>query len=66
MDIIRILLFILQIFVLIYTKNNSSIHDLLADTVVVEFSTQEIFESVDELHERIKEEKAREAAEAAY
>lgn len=60
------LLLLLQIGVMIRSKTNSCIHDLLADTVVVEFSTQQIFESNEELQEFIKAEKAREAAEAAY
>lgn len=43
---ITLLLFlILQIGVIIYTKTNSAIHDLLCDTVVVDLSTQMIFET---------------------
>lgn len=43
------LLAILEIGVMIYTKTNSSIHDLLSDSVVVDMSTQKIFASNDEL-----------------
>jgi uncharacterized RDD family membrane protein YckC len=39
------LLFILQFIVILVSKTNSSIHDLLSDTVVVDMSTQKIFES---------------------
>ena len=60
------LMVLLELGVLIFTSTNSCIHDLLSDTVVVEFSTQEIFKTVDELNERIKAEQAKEAAEAAY
>ena len=37
------ILLILQIAVMIKTPTNSSIHDLLADTAVVDFSSQQIF-----------------------
>ncbi len=40
---------ILQLFVMISSKTNSSIHDLLSDTVVVDMSTQVIFESEEAL-----------------
>ena len=39
------LFFVLQMGVLLFTQNHSSIHDLLSDTVVVDFSSQNIFES---------------------
>ena len=60
------LLMALQIGVLIYTKTNSCIHDLLADTVVVDFPSQRMFETQEELEDYIKAEQARAAAEAAY
>ena len=44
-----LLLLILQIFVMIKTQTNSSIHDLLSDTVVVDYASQQIFESEEEL-----------------
>ena len=47
--IVVALLLILQIGVMLATKTNSSIHDLLSDTVVVDFATQQIFESEEEL-----------------
>ena len=43
------LLLVLQIGVMIYTKTNSSIHDLLSDTVVVEYASQQIFETEEDL-----------------
>lgn len=47
--IMLFLLLVLQIGVMIYTKTNSSIHDLLSDTVVIEFASQQIFESEEAL-----------------
>ncbi len=47
--IIALLLFYaLQIFVMCYTQTNSAIHDLLTDTVVVDFASQMIFETEEE------------------
>lgn len=43
------LILLLQIVMVIITKTNSAIHDLLADTVVVDLGSQRIFESEDEL-----------------
>ena len=40
---------ILQLVVMIMSSTNSTIHDLLSDTVVVDMSTQKIFESNDAL-----------------
>ena len=48
--VITILLLLgLQIGVMIYTKTNSAIHDLLCDTVVVDFASQMIFETEEAL-----------------
>lgn len=47
--IVLLLLLVLQISVMIITKTNSAIHDLLADTVTVDFSSQRIFGSEEEL-----------------
>lgn len=43
------LIFILQIAVIASTKTRSAIHDLISDTVVVDFQSQMIFENADEL-----------------
>ncbi|MBP3422908.1 MAG: RDD family protein [Clostridia bacterium] len=43
------LILILQLIVMVMSSTNSSIHDLLSDTVVVDMSTQKIFESEEEL-----------------
>ena len=43
------LIFILQIAVIASTKTCSAIHDLISDTVVVDFQSQMIFENADEL-----------------
>lgn len=40
---------LLQVWVMISSKTNSSIHDLLSDTVVIDMSTQTIFENEDAL-----------------
>lgn len=47
--IVLVLLLILQIGVMIATKTNSSIHDLLSDTVVVDLATQQIFDTEEDL-----------------
>lgn len=49
-----LLIAILQVAVIIITKTNSAIHDLLSDTVVVDFASQRIFESEEELLETKK------------
>lgn len=46
--IAALLVQVLQIGVMIKTDTNSSIHDLLADTVVIELSSQQIFETEEE------------------
>ncbi len=45
------LILILQLGLLLGTRNNSLIHDLLADTVAVDFASQMIFDSEDEMLE---------------
>ena len=47
--IVLALMLILQIFTLASTRTRSAIHDLIADTVVVDMASQMIFENVDEL-----------------
>lgn len=59
-----LLLLALQIGVMIYTKTNSSIHDLLSDTVVVDLSSQKIFPTQEDLI-AYKEARAAEQAEQA-
>lgn len=58
------LFLILQIGVMIYTPTNSSIHDLLADTVVVDMASQQIFETEEERLAYIQAEAERKANEA--
>ncbi len=60
--IVILLLFALQIAMMIITKTNSTIHDLLAVTVVIDMNTQMIFESSEKLLE-YKKKKAADAAE---
>ena len=47
--VVLALMLVLQIFVIAYTKTRSAIHDLIADTVVVDYASQMIFENADEL-----------------
>jgi uncharacterized RDD family membrane protein YckC len=59
--IVLALMALLQVILLIATRNNSAIHDYLAHTVVVELQSQMIFENEDELlayKKRIHEEMA--------
>ena len=58
------LIAILQLVMIIITKTNSAIHDLLADTVAVDFASQRIFESDEELiayKQKVHEEAVRNA-----
>ena len=64
--IVIILLLILQIAMLIVTKTNSAIHDLIANTVVVDLASQMIFESADELIEYKKRVHAEQVERAPY
>ena len=47
--VVLVLFFALQIGVMIATQTNSSIHDLLSDCVVVDFASQQIFQSEEAL-----------------
>lgn len=58
------LLLIMQIVILIVTKTNSCIHDVLANTAVVDMQTQMVFDSADELisyKEQLHEEEVKKA-----
>ena len=59
-----ILLGLLNLGVIIYTPTNSTIHDLLCDTVVVDIASQEIFETEEELLEHKKRLAAEKAMQA--
>ncbi len=48
------LILILQICLLIFTSNNSVIHDILSDTVVIDMSSQLIFDTEEAMVEYIK------------
>ena len=61
---VLILIAILQVAMLIITRTNSAIHDLLADTVVVDYASQRIFDSNEALIEykqKVHEEMAKNA-----
>lgn len=59
-------LIILQIVVLCATKTNSAIHDLISDTVVVDMSTQMVFETEQDMIEYKKKIHAEEVSKAKY
>lgn len=60
------LILLLQIIALCATRNNCAIHDLLAGTVVVDFHSQRIFDSTEELVEYKKLLAAERAARQSY
>jgi hypothetical protein len=57
-------IFVLELYTVISTKTNSTIHDLFSDTVTVDIQSQMIFESREELvayKERVAAERAERA-----
>lgn len=64
--IVLLLLFVLQVGVLIATKTNSSIHDLLTDTVVIDFASQEVFDTEEDLIARKQQLHEEEVAQSEY
>lgn len=64
--IVLALILILEVVMIIITKTNSAIHDLLADTVVVDFASQRIFDSEEALVEYKKQVYAKRAQESYY
>ena len=58
------LFFVLQTCVIAFTQNHTAIHDLLSDTVVVDMSSQRIFETQDALIEYKQQLHAEEVAKA--
>ena len=60
------LLGILQIVVMIVSQTNSCIHDLLTDTVVVDFASQKIYETENDLIEAQKAHAAEKAAQTEH
>ncbi len=63
---VLLLFILLQICVLIFTKNNCVIHDILSDTVVVDMSSQMIFETDEALLEYQKKVHMEEAQKSLY
>lgn len=70
MDIVGLitigLLVVLQVVMLIVTSTNSSIHDLLTDTAVIDFGSQQIFDTEEELLAHQQEEHAKAVQKAEY
>lgn len=60
------LILLLQIILMCATKTNSLIHDLLADTVVVDFASQMIYETEEDLIEAKKKAAAEKVNNASY
>ena len=60
------LLLILEVVMLITTATNSSIHDLLTDTAVVDFASQHIFDTQDDLLAHQQEEHTKAVQKAEY
>lgn len=61
-----LILVIVQLFCVVATRNHTAIHDLMAGTVVVEYSSQHIFESTEDLLEYQKKLAADRAARQTY
>lgn len=61
-----LLLFILEIVVLATTRTRSSIHCLLSDTVVVDFASQKIFQTQEELDTALEAERLAELEKAKF
>ena len=64
--IVLALIAILQAAMMISTRTNSCIHDLISDTVVVDYASQRIFESNEELLEAKKKAHLEAAQSAKY
>ena len=64
--VVLLAIIILQLGTLIFTQNNSAIHDLLAGTVVVDIASQQIFRSSEELLAYTQKRHAEEAARRPY
>lgn len=64
--LVMFLIFILQIGLLIATSNNTAIHDSFASTVVVDFTTQTMFDSNEARDAYRQEQAALEAERASY
>lgn len=64
--LVLFLILLLQIIVLCVSKTNSAIHDVLSGTVVVDFHSQKIFHSTEELIEYKKLMAAERAARQSY
>ena len=63
---ILFVLLIVEIVLMVVTRTNSALHDILADTVTVDFSSQLIFDSEEELLEYKKKAAADKAARQDY
>ena len=60
------LILLLQLILLAATSNNSLIHDLISDTVVIDMASQRIFDSESELIEYEKKIHAESVAKSPY
>lgn len=64
--IVLFLIALLQVILICATRNNSAIHDLLSGTVAVDFASQKIFDSTEDLVEYKKKIHAERAARSDY
>lgn len=60
------LIFLLQLILFLVTKKHSLVHDLLSDTVVVDFASQMIYDSEEDLIEAKKRVAAEKANKLSY
>lgn len=63
---VLVILFVVQAVLLVATKNNAMLHDIIGCTVVVDYPSQRIFNSTDELIEYTKRIHAENAARQDY
>lgn len=64
--LVLVILFVVQAVLLVATKNNAMLHDIIGCTVVVDYPSQRIFNSTDELIEYTKRIHAENAARQDY
>lgn len=64
--IVMILLFVVNFVLVFFTKNHTPIHDLLAGTIVVDKSSQMIYQTEDELIKAKEENAKKEATQSVY
>lgn len=64
--LVLLALCVIQVILLIFTRNNSQLHDLVAGTIVVDIASQTVFRDTEELIEYTKRIHAEQAARQKY